>query len=177
MLALQTFPADAPWPIMQGDPFWEEYLHCVSGQHAGTIGVHLAILVNPYLQLLLDGVKTVESRFSIHRRAPYKQVDVGDIVLLKRTGGPVVGIGYVAQTRFYQLVPGMLQQIQDEFAHELCVDDPQFWNERASATFATLVRLQHVRSIDPINVVKKDRRGWVVLQPRSAQLPLPQTVP
>ena len=46
--------------------------------------VHLAILLEPYLQYILDGTKTVESRFSKNRIAPYNMVEPGDVVLLKK---------------------------------------------------------------------------------------------
>lgn len=159
-------------PALLGDPFWERYLQSHILQPTSTCALHLAILVKPYLQMLLDGLKTIESRFSINRRAPYGCVHAGDVVLLKRSGGPIVGIGHVTTTWYYRLKPGSLQHIQDEFANELCVDDPSFWSERARASFATLLRLQHVRRIEPIEYVKKDQRGWVVLQPRRDQPPL-----
>jgi ASC-1-like (ASCH) protein len=53
------------------------------------------VFIEPYLQFILDGQKTVESRFSANRSAPYQQVGKGDVVLLKRTGGPVMGVGSV----------------------------------------------------------------------------------
>jgi hypothetical protein len=39
---------------------------------------------------LLEGIKTIESRFSRARRAPYGVLSPGDIVAVKRPGGPVV---------------------------------------------------------------------------------------
>ena len=53
-------------------------------------GLHLAVLKEPYLEFILKGEKTVESRFSIRRRAPYKRVEKGDVVILKQQSGNVL---------------------------------------------------------------------------------------
>jgi hypothetical protein len=169
----------SPAPLMsdlqaaiRGDPFWESYLEQAAVQQPAAYALHLAVLVTPYLRLILDGAKTVESRFSVRRGVPWGRISVGDIVLLKRSGGPISGIGYAAEVRFYQLGPGELQRIRDEFGTALAVQDPAFWEQRASAAFATLLRLDHVRPLPPINYAKRDRRGWVILQPRTVQIPL-----
>lgn len=43
--------------------------------------IHLAILTEPYLEWILSGKKTVESRFSIHRVPPFGVVSPGDAFL------------------------------------------------------------------------------------------------
>ena len=51
-----------------GDVFWEQQLQHLFTSSRERVALHLAILVDPYLQLMLDGKKTIESRFSINRR-------------------------------------------------------------------------------------------------------------
>src|ERR1700686_1163065 len=68
-------------------------------------GIHLAVLVEPYLSLILDGKKTIESRFSTNRHAPFEQVQRGDVLILKRSSGPVEGLCTVSDAWFYQLNP------------------------------------------------------------------------
>jgi hypothetical protein len=155
-----------------GDTFWEPYLSPLAAWDSAPFGVHLGILVEPYLQFVLEGRKTIESRFSARRCAPYMRVRRGDIVLLKRSGGPVVGICQIAHVWFYRLDPQSWRDIRTEFAQALCAQDPQFWKERESASFATLMRIEHVRSITPLPWTKRDRRGWVVLHSGHAQLGL-----
>jgi ASC-1-like (ASCH) protein len=58
----------------------------------GSNSLHLAILNEPYLEYILQGKKTIESRFSLTRVPPYKQVSKGDIVFLKQYGDPIVGL-------------------------------------------------------------------------------------
>jgi hypothetical protein len=135
--------------------------------------VHMAVFVEPYLQYILDGRKTIESRFSVNRCPPYGRVREGDIVLLKRSGGPVYGICQVAQVWFYRLDRKSWEEIRENFSLALCAQDPQFWKDREAASFATLMRIKNVRSIDPIEIPKKDRRGWVfITTPLPSQLEL-----
>ena len=157
---------------VQGDPFWEGYLRHVIAPHMVRCSLHLAILVEPYLQFILEGRKTVESRFSVRRCAPYESVQRGDIVFLKRSSGPIVGLCQIADAWFYRLDPDSWSMIRKEFTQALCAQDPSFWQARRHATFATLMRLQHVRTLSPLPYAKRDRRGWVILQRRTAPLPL-----
>ena len=152
---------------VQGDVFWEHQLQHLFTSSRERVALHLAILVDPYLQFMLDGKKTIESRFSINRRAPYGLAQPGDIILLKRSGGPIVGIGLVADAMFYRLTPAVLHDIRDAFADELGISDPAFWSDRARAAFATLLRLAHVRPLSPILYHKRDQRAWIILQQRT----------
>ena len=164
--------AEAVQSVVQGDPFWEGYLRQVTTPHAVRFSLHLAILVEPYLQFILEGRKTVESRFSVRRGAPYECVQRGDVVLLKRSGGPIVGLCQIADAWFYRLDPRSWSTIRQEFTQALCAQDPAFWQARRQASFATLMRLQHVRPLAPLPCAKRDRRGWVILQRAAAPLPL-----
>lgn len=155
---------------VKGDPFWEICLSQFTSQVYPSFTLHLAILVEPYLQFILEGKKTIESRFSIHRCPPYKRVNKGDIILLKRSSGPIVGICQVSNAWFYQLDPSSWKTIKEDFSLAICAQDPAFWKDREAASFATLIRINHVRAIDPIKYVKRDRRGWVILQPAQIQL-------
>jgi hypothetical protein len=68
-------------------------------------GIHLAVFVEPYLSFVLEGKKTVESRFSLNRHAPYEQVRDGDLLVLKKSGGPICGVCRVSNVWYYRLDP------------------------------------------------------------------------
>ena len=159
-------------PATQHDSFWNEYLDQFILQEETPHSIHLAIFVEPYLQFILEGLKTVESRFSIRRCAPYNCVDRGDMILLKRAGGPIVGLCHVASAWFYKLEKNSWREIKQTYAAELCAQDPEFWRERQGASYATLMRIGRVLPIEPIVIEKRDRRGWVVLHSTSRQLEL-----
>jgi hypothetical protein len=167
-----TTPGLAPELLraaVQQNAFWAGYIQHVLQPETGAVALHLAILVNPYLHLLLDGQKTIESRFSVQRRAPFEQVDQGDVILLKRSGGPILGIGIVAEACFYQVTPGVFEHIQATYAEALGIRDPSFWAARAHTRFASLLWLEQVTPITPIPYHKRDQRAWVTLKRRLQQ--------
>lgn len=65
---------------------------------AGTACLHLAILIDPFYSWLMDGTKTIESRFSRVRCAPYGAIAEGDIIAVKKTGGMISG-AFPSRTR------------------------------------------------------------------------------
>jgi hypothetical protein len=143
------------------DAFWSEYVRQANKE--GGPSLHLAVLVEPFLGYLLSGQKTIESRFSIHRCAPYGQVNQGDVLVLKAATGPVVGMCLVDHVWSFSLDTTPLTYLRDEFGEALCAND-DFWTQRGRARYATLMRVQRVRSLPPIVVRKRDRRGWVVFR-------------
>jgi hypothetical protein len=134
--------------------------------------IHLAVFVQPFLQFVLDGRKTVESRFSIHRRPPFGCVRSGDLVLIKESGGPVVAMAEVSHVWYYRLDPSTWEFIRSKFAEQLCAEDPEFWKSKASSYFATLMQFARVDKLDPLECSKRDRRGWVVLDGSTRQADL-----
>jgi hypothetical protein len=128
---------------------------------------HLAVMHEPYLSYVLAGRKSVESRFSRHRVAPFDQVGVGDLLLLKSLSGPVAGVARVAHVDSYVLDPASWASIRERFSTALCAEDDEFWADRRDARYATLMRLAGAVAIEPLALEKRDRRPWVVLVPRA----------
>ena len=149
--------------LLKADAEWSEVATILMSPNRGSRSVHLAIFIDPFLDLLLDGRKTVESRFSAVRFPPYGQVARGDLVILKRSGGPVVGICEIGAAWFYRLDPDSWRTIRLEFTHALCAEQPDFWSSRESAEFATLMYVSRAKRLPPVNWPKRDRRGWVVV--------------
>lgn len=148
----------------KGHQFWEPYLHNLSGSDPLPFSMHLAILLEPYLSYILDGSKTVESRFSKHRIVPYKAVAVGDLVLLKNAATrSISGVCVVRGVWYYQLNSASWKEIKDRFSLALRADNTSFWHQRSQAQYATLMRISDVLTTSDIRVPKRDRRGWVVL--------------
>lgn len=152
---------DAMRRAVAGDALWEDRLAALPYT---TVGLHLAIFVEPYLSYVLAGRKTIESRFSKRRCAPFGRVCRGDILILKRSSGPIVGLCEVGDVWFYHLDAASLRAIRASFTDALCAQDTTFWRDRAAASYATLMRVSSVRACDPIDYVKRDRRGWVILK-------------
>jgi hypothetical protein len=131
----------------------------------GDATLHLAVLGKPFLGPLLDGIKTIESRFSRVRHAPYGVLRPGDIVAVKQPGGPVVGAFQAGEVRNYRLTPGLINKIRGRFGQQIHAHD-QFWDDRADSRYATLAVVAHPRTLPRFPFPKRDRRGWAVLTGR-----------
>jgi hypothetical protein len=142
-----------------GSPWRERIREALRGKN--NVGLHLAVLVEPFLEAILDGRKTIETRFGVHRWAPFDRVRAGDIILLKRSGGPIVGIALAGGTAFYELDAGTLEEIRERFATQIFAEDDEFWVARADKRFATLIEIDDVTKINTLSIDKRDRRGWV----------------
>jgi hypothetical protein len=132
--------------------------------------VHLGVFAEPFLTWVLDGTKTVESRFSIHRQAPYGAVEPGDVIFLKRCAGPVIGVAEVGCVWDYRLNAAAWKVIKARFGPALRIEDPLFWKRKASACYATLMRLEQVTGVGNVFCAKRDRRAWVVLTARENRI-------
>lgn len=148
--------------VLAPDAHWCYLLSQLADGQTHTL--HVGVFIEPYLQLVLDGKKTLESRFSINRTAPYGKVVDGDLLLLKRSGGPIVGICQIAHAWSYELDAAAWDTLKTQHARELCIQSPAFWEQKRHANYATLMQVRHVRPIEPaIAFVKSDRRGWLTL--------------
>lgn len=143
------------------DTFWTRHL-APANEH--NFSLHLAIMQEPYLGYLMTRRKTVETRFAKRRCPPFEAVKDGDVLLLKRVGGDVVGVCWVQKVWFYQLDPASLAFIRERFGEAICPADDAFWMDRAHAAYATLMQVAHVQPVERIPIDKRDRRGWVVVE-------------
>lgn len=144
------------------DKFWGPYLDVFARGDQPERSLHVAIFREPFLTWVIEGRKPVESRFSQNEVAPYGVVRTGDAVVLKQVAGPVLGICHVRSTSNYRLDPRTWKFIRDRFSELLCATEDEFWAARQAARFATLIFLEEVRALPPIEYAKSDRRGWVV---------------
>ena len=156
-----------------GDRFWDDLLCRLVSEGDYPYGLHLVVVVEPYLQLLISGRKAFESRFSRRLTPPYGIVSGGDVLLLKGSGGPILGICQVEETWFYRVNQATCEEIRRRFSEGLCIqDEKSFWDKIRIRSFATLMRVSHVCALAPVSYPKHDRRPWVVLRSRSPQLGL-----
>jgi hypothetical protein len=146
---------------IEKNDFWNSYYS--DTKKFSSINIHLGIFVEPYLQLIIEGKKTIESRFSVNRCPPFGRVSKGDILLLKRSGGPIVAICLINDFWTYHLDKTLWDEIKEIHAKALCINDPEFWKQKKNSNYATLMRIKNVFIFNPIFFEKRDRRGWVIL--------------
>jgi hypothetical protein len=132
----------------------------------------LVILHKPYLDLILAGAKTVESRLSVRRHPAASRMTRGDQLYLKRAGGDVRAVATAGEiTEYRDIPPGGVQRLAAEWWPRVVgggPDDP-YWIAKRHARFALFVELEDVR---PVHVPASwfPRRlawasGWIVGQP------------
>lgn len=142
-----------------GDSEWAELRPWLDDP---AVGIHLAVMIEPFLDYLLSGVKTIESRFSKYQIAPYERASPGDLVFLK--AGPVVGVFTISSVSFIPLAGDALRSIRDQYARAICAEDEEFWVARADRRFASLLEVADVRKLPPVSISKRDKRGWITLR-------------
>ncbi|MEM9083318.1 MAG: ASCH domain-containing protein [Planctomycetota bacterium] len=128
---------------------------------------HLAVLKPRYIRSLLDGDKTLESRFSVNRIPPYEKVRVGDTIYFKQSGGPVCVMAEAGRVELHdKLEVEDIKRLISKHRKAIACDDDH-WKRKAKAKYATLVWLTDVRPIDDVTPVpdipKLFGRAWLVL--------------
>ncbi|MGH2749409.1 MAG: ASCH domain-containing protein [Actinomycetota bacterium] len=160
------------WSVALHEELGRQGLSPSSGRHPHpgftSQRLHLAIFVEPYLSLILDGLKTIESRFSMYRLAPFDKVARGDWILLKHSGGPIVGMCDVSTVRYLDGAAIDAAAISRRYARATCMEERELRARLRSARYVTFLGIKRVRELEPFECGKRDRRGWVVVEPISA---------
>jgi len=130
------------------------------------VNVHLAVFNEPFLSLMFSGEKTVESRFSINNVAPYRSVFFNDLVLLKKSGGPIVGAFNVKDVKYYSnLNSKKISKLESEYGEKIGWNrEPDFLDNKSTANYLTLITVNKVFRLSPIVTEKADRTGWSIVR-------------
>lgn len=126
--------------------------------------LHLAIFSPGYIQKIFTGQKRLESRFSKIRCEPFGVIDEGDLVLMKKSGGPIVGYFVVGNVEQYQNVSvKQLSKIVKKNWHDLALSE-EFWAKRKDSKYLTIIEITRPTKFRfPIAVKKSSLHGWVSL--------------
>lgn len=119
---------------------------------------HLAIFKSNSANDILIGKRKVDVRFSRSRIAPFGLVKSGDQVLVKKSGGKIVGSFVVKKVIYYDnLDETDFDRIKKEFScEEVSKDEPP--------KFVTIIFIGNVTTfLFPPQISKRDRRSWLVL--------------
>jgi len=126
---------------------------------------HLAVFVKGMAGKILSGEKQVDVRLSQSRIPPYLAVQKEDEILLKSSGGKIIGKASIDNCLFYdKLSPAKVVQIKNNY-NSAAILDEKFWESKINAKFATIIFLKNPRKfLTPVIYKKNDRRAWVVLE-------------
>ncbi len=124
--------------------------------------VHLGIFGQPYLTYMLDGKKTIESRFSKNKIAPYNKITKDDIVIIKESSGNVLGYFTIKDVLFFDLNVISIDEVKSKYNSRLCVDDT-FWANKKDSRYATLIFIDKLFKLKPFHIRKKGMQTWALL--------------
>jgi ASC-1-like (ASCH) protein len=127
---------------------------------------HVAILLRPYLRLILSGRKTVESRLTRTARPPFKRIAPDDVIYFKVSGGPFLAMATAARVEFHEaLTPAKIDALYTRLNHAIC-GTPEHWQAKRQARYATFIWLRDVRPIASGPPIAPSRGpAWFVLDP------------
>lgn len=126
---------------------------------------HIAILRQPFYDLILSGEKTIESRWSMNKIAPYGKVSVGDTLLLKETGKDVTAQAQIARVEYFELTPEIVETIRLKYGKQIGMQYFTNYNEILNKKYCTLIWLKDVKQIPTMKVPRSNGAGWVISPP------------
>ena len=128
-----------------------------------TKSMHLGIFAEPYLTYMLEGKKTIESRFSKNKVIPYHQISKDDIVIVKKSSGNVVAYFTIKEVLFFDLSVTSINDIKSKYQKQLCVDE-EFWAHKKDSHYATLIVINALIPLKPFPIDKKGMQTWIKLK-------------
>ena len=128
---------------------------------------HLALFSPGYIELILIGQKTIESRFSKIRCAPYGKIRQGDVIYMKEIGGPIKGVMRAGKIEtFTNLTNDDIILIDATNRRNIFCD----WSFKShlvrwhDCKYATLIHVDdYIKCIEPSYYKNSSRMPWVVL--------------
>jgi ASC-1-like (ASCH) protein len=125
---------------------------------------HIAILKRRYLNLILDGRKTLEFRLTRTACSPFRRIEPGEIIRLKESSGPIRAQVVAKKVLFFdKLTPRRIQQIRNDYNGEILAPE-EFWQERQDCLYGSLIWLDKVQEITPYRIHRKGLKAWIVCE-------------
>lgn len=125
--------------------------------------IHLGVFSEPCLTYMLEGKKTIESRISKKRIAPYDRINKNDIVVVKKSGGGIVAYFTIKEIKFINLNEVSINEIKNKYNNELCVSE-DFWEQKKDSSYATLMFIDRLVKLESFKINKKGMQTWIVLE-------------
>ena len=125
--------------------------------------MHLGIFSQPFLTLMLDGKKTIESRFSKNKIAPFDKISKYDIVIVKESSKKIVALFTVKEVLQFTMKDTSVHSLKEKYNNEILADN-QFWNNKEkTSNYATLIKIGELIKLKPFPINKVGMQSWIVL--------------
>jgi ASC-1-like (ASCH) protein len=131
--------------------------------------IHIAVLMKPYLDLVLSGDKTVECRLTRQSIPPHESIERGERIYFKQSAGPYRATAIAEQVLFAgDLTPRRIAQLRRDY-NELIRGDAGFWRMKRDSRFGTLIWLRDVEPTDNGPAIPPlQGRAWAMLPEETA---------
>jgi len=125
---------------------------------------HIAILKRRYLNLILDGRKTLECRLTRIACSPFRRIEPGEIIRLKESSGPIRAQAVAKRVLFFdKLTPRRIQQIRNDYNGEILAPE-EFWQERLDCLYGSLIWLDKIQKVTPYRIGRKGLKAWIICE-------------
>jgi hypothetical protein len=109
--------------------------------------IHVAILMRPYLRLILEGRKTIESRLTMRPIVPFRAIRTGERIFFKASSGPFMATAIAGDVFFHDgLTRASVAELRERFNDDVC-GDAAYWNRKRDCKCATFIELTRVHPI------------------------------
>lgn len=125
------------------------------------------------MEKLLDGRKTIESRWYKVKVAPWDRIKKGDVIYFKNSGELVSAIANVTKVlQFENLNTKMIREILNEYGKDICLEIPDPNNPLpefyVGRKYCILIFLKNVRKVpSPFDIDKTgygNAAAWLVTE-------------
>ena len=130
---------------------------------------HLAILDKKknWLDKILAGKKTIESRWYKSQRAPYNKIKVGDTIYFKNSSSPITAKAEVEKVIFFNHPTEQeIKDLLEKYAKQICIDEA-YKSEYEKYNYITLIFLKNPQTVPPFNINKQgfgNMAAWITLE-------------
>lgn len=118
---------------------------------------HLAILTKSgrFLDKILSGEKTIESRWYVTKRTPWNKIKKGDSIYLKNSGEPVTAKATVDEVMQFELDKEKVKDILEKHGKEICITDIQTsYEKNKDKRYCILISLKDAQKVEPFTIDK-----------------------
>ena len=129
---------------------------------------HVAILDKKLnlLQKIVNGEKTIESRWYKFKKIPYQNISINEIVYFKNSGEPVTVKAIVEKVLFFKDLENVkIKEIIKEYGKQIGIDI-SYSNRLSEKRYCSLIFLKDVLEIKPFEIDKKgygNMAAWITI--------------
>jgi len=134
---------------------------------------HLAVMKKSwsFTQKILDGEKTIESRWYKTRRAPWGRIKKDDTIYFKNSGKPVTIKAIVSSAiEFEELTPKRVKKILSKYWGDLGISKNEvssFYKRFKNKRYCILIFLNNPEKVTPFKINKKGfgaMASWICIE-------------